>query len=142
LHWQAKQERDTVIGTGCSEPHQGQRPQSGYITGRRHDRTLRNKLTKSKPTPCQKGAVQTCQCIQLAPNGLIEFPKHPLTIPTLTKQAAYPFNSRAISNAKYVSIPSAPARLKAIRLSGMTFLRSSQPRSMAAISIAYSPDTW
>ena len=49
---------------------------------------------------------------------------------------------RAASQAKYVRMPLTPARLKPIRLSRMTLSRSSQPRSIAACSIEYSPDTW
>ena len=51
-------------------------------------------------------------------------------------------NRRAASTAKYVKMPSAPARLNASRLSSMTFSRSSQPRSAAALNMAYSPLTW
>lgn len=50
-------------------------------------------------------------------------------------------SSRAASMAKYVKIPSAPARLKPSRLSSITRWRSSQPRSAAAHSMAYSPLT-
>ena len=48
---------------------------------------------------------------------------------------------RAASSAKYVSTPSAPARLKASRLSIMTASWSSQPFCAAALSMAYSPLT-
>ena len=48
----------------------------------------------------------------------------------------------ATNGAKYVSTPSQPARLKAIRLSIITLSRSSQPFCAAAMIIAYSPDTW
>ena len=50
----------------------------------------------------------------------------------------------AIENmmAGYVRTPAHPARLNAIRLSSMTFSPSSQPRSAAPVSIAYSPETW
>jgi hypothetical protein len=53
-----------------------------------------------------------------------------------------PFKSRATRGAKYVSTPSAPARLKASRLSSITLSPSSQPFWAAAMSIAYSPETW
>ena len=51
-------------------------------------------------------------------------------------------SSRAISLAKYVRIISAPARRMAIRLSAMTRSPSIQPRSAAALIMAYSPLTW
>jgi hypothetical protein len=56
--------------------------------------------------------------------------------------APYAFSSFAARGAKYDRMPSAPARLKAIRLSSTTLSPSSQPLAAAAISIAYSPDTW
>ncbi len=48
----------------------------------------------------------------------------------------------AAFGAKYVRIPSAPARLKASRLSIMARSPSIQPLLAAAWIIAYSPDTW
>ena len=52
-----------------------------------------------------------------------------------------PSNSAAFG-AKYVTMPSAPARLKAVRLSMMARSSSSQPFAAAAFIIAYSPETW
>ena len=51
------------------------------------------------------------------------------------------FKSRAASTAKYVRMPEAPARRKAIRLSSTQRSRLSQPFWKAPASIAYSPDT-
>ena len=64
-----------------------------------------------------------------------------ITTPTAWEPRTYPFSTFATSRAKYVSTPSAPARLKAMSASSITFSRSSQPRSAAPASIAYSPDT-
>ena len=50
--------------------------------------------------------------------------------------------SSATSPAKYVSTKSAPARLMAPSCSSATALPSSQPRSAAALTMAYSPLTW
>src|SRR6516225_5441811 len=55
--------------------------------------------------------------------------------------AAAFFNFSATFAAKYVSTPSAPARLKAIRLSIIALSPSSQPFPAAAMIIAYSPET-
>ena len=51
------------------------------------------------------------------------------------------FSSRAASSAKYVSTPSAPARLNASNDSIITASWSSQPLAAAAFSIEYSPLT-
>ena len=56
--------------------------------------------------------------------------------------APHPCKSRAAAGAKYVKIPSQPARLKAIRLSIMVLSSSTQPLSAAALIIEYSPETW
>ncbi len=48
----------------------------------------------------------------------------------------------AAFGAKYVKTPSAPARLKASRLSIIARSPSIQPLLAAAAIIAYSPDTW
>jgi hypothetical protein len=60
---------------------------------------------------------------------------------SLALYAAAFFNFSATLAAKYVSTPSAPARLKAIRLSIIALSPSSQPLPAAAMIIAYSPDT-
>ena len=52
------------------------------------------------------------------------------------------FNLPAAFGAKYVKIPSAPARLKPSRLSIIARSPSIQPLPAAAAIIAYSPDTW
>ena len=52
------------------------------------------------------------------------------------------FNRSAAFGAKYVKIPSAPARLKPSRLSIIARSPSIQPLLAAAAIIAYSPDTW
>src|SRR5437879_3450278 len=52
------------------------------------------------------------------------------------------FNFSAAFGAKYVKIPSAPARLKPSRLSIIARSPSIQPLLAAAAIIAYSPDTW
>ncbi|CAN5361822.1 hypothetical protein BH11PSE4_BH11PSE4_12080 [soil metagenome] len=51
-------------------------------------------------------------------------------------------NFSAAAGAKYVSTPSAPARLKPSRLSIMARSPAIQPLVAAAMIIAYSPDTW
>ncbi len=51
------------------------------------------------------------------------------------------FNNAAASSANYVSTPSAPARLKQVRLSIMARSWSSQPFCAAALIIEYSPLT-
>ena len=56
-----------------------------------------------------------------------------------SRQPALSFS--ATRGAKYVSTPSQPARLKAIRLSIIARSPSSQPFWEAAMIIAYSPDT-
>ncbi len=48
----------------------------------------------------------------------------------------------AASSAKYVRIASAPARLIPVSASSTHARSSSQPACAAALSIAYSPDTW
>ena len=48
----------------------------------------------------------------------------------------------AACNAKYVRMPSAPARLIPVSASMTTAFSSSQPLIAAAFNIAYSPDTW
>src|SRR3954467_8318623 len=48
----------------------------------------------------------------------------------------------AATGAKYVRIPSAPARLKPTRLSIIARSPSIQPLLAAPAIIAYSPDTW
>lgn len=52
------------------------------------------------------------------------------------------FNTRATSRAKYVTIPSAPARLKAPSDSTTARPSSIHPFAPAALIIAYSPLTW
>src|SRR5215211_7082773 len=51
-------------------------------------------------------------------------------------------NRSAAFGAKYVKIPSAPARLKPSRLSIIARSPSIQPLLAAAAIIAYSPETW
>ncbi len=51
------------------------------------------------------------------------------------------FNFSAARAAKYVNTPSAPARLKAMRLSIIALSPSIQPLSAAAMIIEYSPLT-
>ena len=60
------------------------------------------------------------------------------------KERGYPpaFNRSAAFGAKYVNIPSAPARLKPSRLSIIARSPSIQPLFAAPAIIAYSPDTW
>ena len=53
-----------------------------------------------------------------------------------------PGTTRPASRAKYVRTKSAPARLMAVICSSATASPSIQPRSAAALTIAYSPDTW
>jgi hypothetical protein len=55
------------------------------------------------------------------------------------KRACGRFNLSATAGAKYVSTPSAPARLKAVRVSSMARSRSSQAFCAGA---KYSPYTW
>ena len=50
--------------------------------------------------------------------------------------------SRPASRAKYVRMMSAPARLIAVTCSSATARPSIQPFAAAALTIAYSPDTW
>jgi hypothetical protein len=65
------------------------------------------------------------------------------TRPGMTRAGAYPsaLIFSAAFGAKYVKIPSAPARLKASRLSIIARSPSIQPLPAAAAIIAYSPDT-
>ncbi len=56
-------------------------------------------------------------------------------------RSPYP-SARPTSLAKYVTIKSAPARWIASSDSSIARSRSSQPRSNAACSILYSPETW
>ena len=64
---------------------------------------------------------------------------HP--VPTLLRLPAAHASQSAASRAWYVRIRSAPARRMAVRTSRVAARSSSQPRSAAAFTIAYSPLT-
>src|SRR5581483_7566835 len=59
----------------------------------------------------------------------------------LARRLGQPCSQRAASAAEYVRIRSAPARLMPVRISRQTRFSSIHPRSAAALSIEYSPET-
>ena len=116
---------------------------SGYLPG---DRTLVRRQTPrdrpGRPVLCAGAGARRQPLGYVKPDrpaGFLICGRRPVSVVSAVQ---FDFKSPAALGAKYVRMPSAPARLKAARLSIMARSPSSHPFWDAAISMAYSPETW